>query len=331
MVNKTADSTTPNSASGPKGLGQKLKALLKSMRKKPALKAGSPQPPAAKRAAAVTLEPRAIPNAPAAPAAPAASAASPVMGEWTPNAIELLQEIWGKGWNVPMGDDMAGVLVRAVGLTKEMSVLDLSAGLGGTARKIHADYKTYVTGLEPDAELARLAGEESKLQKVSRTVSITHYDPESYEPTKRYDCIVARELFFRIKNKARFIRAVAESLKEYGQVSWTDFLVEANDMAKPEIAAWLAREDSGATPMSLKEVTDIWGKLGYDLRIAEDRSAKYKHAVLLGLNKFLNHLQKQKLGKAAKPGVLREIELWALRIAAMEQGMRFYRFCALKK
>lgn len=302
------------------GLAGKLRARLRGLFGRGA--PGKSSPASASASASTPPKPQAAP------------ASAPVKGAprlWQTTRPELLETIWGKGWHLPLGVAMTDVLVRATGLTKEMSVLDLSAGLGGMARKIAEEYKTYVTGLEPDAALAGYATHESKRLKMTRTVSIAAYDPETYVPEKRYDCVLARELFFRIQDRPRFIKAVAASLKNYGQVSWTDFLAESDVCDHPAVAAWRAHELGGRAPMALQEVTDLWQTLNYDLRVAEDRTDKYMQGILSGLGGFVRFFQGRKIAETAKPVVLAEIELWARRAAALQRGVRLYRFYALKK
>lgn len=256
---------------------------------------------------------------------------APVDNGWRVERPALLETIWGAGWHVPMGEPIMTVLVRAFGLTKEMNVLDLTAGGGGAARSIANEFKTYVTGLEADAELAAHGAEESKRHGMARTATIKAYDPETFNADRHYDCVFARELFYRVKDKPRFIKSVAASMKNYGQICWTDFLVEKKDLAHPAIAAWLAREGVGSTPMTLDEVTTTWKGLRFDIRIAEDRTEKYSHGMLTSLADFTDFLKGKKIAEATKPLILDEIERCALRVEAMRHGLKLYRFYALRK
>ena len=250
---------------------------------------------------------------------------------WLVDRPGLLEAMWGSGWNLPLGEAMNTVLVRAFGLTKEMSVLDLTAGIGGGPRLIATEFKTYVTGLEADAVLADYGAAESKKHGMARTATIKSYDPETFTADRHYDCILGREFIYRVKDKPRFIRAVASSMKSYGQICWTDYLVDKKDLKNPAIVAWLAREGAGVQPMALSDVTTVWQALHFDLRIAEDRTEKYIHGTLAGLAQFVKFLEGRKIAEPTKPLILDEIELWALRLAAMKQGMKVYRFYALRK
>ncbi|MEJ0062019.1 MAG: methyltransferase domain-containing protein [Alphaproteobacteria bacterium] len=279
-----------------------------------------PAPRAATIQKAIKPEPAAV-----APASPPA-----VRPGWRTSRPELLERIWGAGWHLPLGKPLMEVMVAPFGLTKEMSVVDLSAGLGGMARRIAGEYKTYVTGLEPDPALAAYGAAQSLRQGMARNAPVDHYDPEIHEAERRYDCVLARELFFRIKDKPRFIGVVTGSLKSYGQVSWTDFIVEEPDLSLPAMEAWLGHE-AGARPLSLNASQELWSGFGYDMRVSEDRTEAYKKDILQALARFVPFLKQQKLAEDVKPLIMGEIELWARRAAAFQAGMKFYRFYATKK
>ncbi|HEU0118486.1 MAG TPA: hypothetical protein VFR09_07615, partial [Alphaproteobacteria bacterium] len=96
-----------------------------------------------------TATPKQAPGAAPAPAAPAAP--KPI---WQAPAGAILEKMWGDGFITPADAELLEPLLGAVGLTKDMSVLDLSAGLGGRMRLIAGKYGASVTGLDPDPEIA---------------------------------------------------------------------------------------------------------------------------------------------------------------------------------
>lgn len=256
--------------------------------------------------------------------------AAPIPEGWLADRPKLLETMWGAGWNLPLGEALMEDMVAAFGLTREMSVLDLAVGIGAAARAVATKYNTYVNGLETDEELALYGAAESKRQGMARTAIIKAYDPAAFDVDRRYDSIMSRELFYRVKDKRRFIRAIAASMKDYGQICWLDYLVEKSDLEKSAIAAWQAHEGNCA-PMALEDVQEIWRELHYDLRIAEDITKKYMHGTLLGMAQFVKFLEGRKIAEPTKPLILAEIETWAYRLAAMKAGMKVYRFYALRK
>lgn len=270
---------------------------------------------------------RSAPKAEPARSQPTVSAAP---GSHALNAMQLCQVLWGEGWHLPLGDHMTTVMVRAFGLDSSMGVLDLTAGLGGAARKIATEYNTYVTGLEDNPELVTEGQSFHARHNPGKRATLAAYDPGQFKAEKRYDGIIARELFFRIKNKKDFAAQVAASLKPQGQMSWTDLVVA--DGTPPEaLAAWCTREGSNCTPMQLTDVTKLWSIHGLEVRVSEDRTSHYADAITLGLGKLMQSLQGENLSPESRRMVLHEVDGWAQRMVALSAGLRFYRFHALKR
>ncbi len=63
--------------------------------------------------------------------------------------------MWGEGFVTPGGEAVSDMLIKPLGLNKQMSVLDLSAGLGGRMRKATEETGASFTGLEPDPGIAK--------------------------------------------------------------------------------------------------------------------------------------------------------------------------------
>lgn len=246
------------------------------------------------------------------------------------SAMALCSILWGEGWHLPLGDHMTSVMVRAFGLDSSMGVLDLTAGLGGAGRKVAAEYQTYVTGLEDDADLVMQGHEFHAKHNPGKRVTLAAYDPALFKAEKRYDGIIARELFFRIKNKKEFVAQIAASLKPQGQVSWTDFVI-ADGTPESALAAWRAHEGATCSPLLLADVAKLWSISGLEIRVSEDRTGHYADAITLGLGKLMQNLQDNNLSPAARRRVLHEVDRWAQRMVAFSAGLRFYRFHALKR
>ena len=205
-------------------------------------------------------------------------------------------------------------------------MLDLSAGLGGRMRKIAGETGAYITGLEPDREVAARGMELSTRLGKGKHAAIEHYDPASFAVTRNYDCVIARETFYRVADKKTFFEAIAKCLKPGGQLTFTDYIVDPEKRGEIAIAAWCAFEKHVA-PLGLVEMAEAWAKAGVNLRINEDLTDFYKKEVAAGLKRFALFL-----GSGIKPdpetraALLRRLETWTHRMAAMEHGMKFYRF-----
>lgn len=249
---------------------------------------------------------------------------------WVADKIQIIEKLWGEGNVFPGGDEYVDNFTTPLGLNHEMSVLDLNAGLGGLARKLARESNVYVTGLEPNKLLASRGMVMSIAAGKSKQATVTYYDPAEYIASRKYDCVFARELFFRIIGKEKFFHAVSESVKSKGgQIVFTDYILEEKDKDKPAILKWLSVEKT-ATPLSYIAMVKEWKGLGFDLRVAEDQTMFYRSEILRSLAVFVEFMTMNIPSLDTKPMIVREINLWALRIAAFDSGLRYCRFYGIK-
>jgi SAM-dependent methyltransferase len=245
---------------------------------------------------------------------------------WSAAPAEISERMWGDGFVTPGGAYISDLMTKPLGLTKDMSVLDLSAGLGGRIRRIANEYGCYVTGYEPDPEVAKRGMEISQRLGQAKHAGIEAYDPEKIEIRRMYDCVIARETFYRIQDKPTAMKLIAASLKARGHLVFTDYLVNPEDDEKPAIIAWKASEIL-ARPLGLQNMVAAWQKVGIKMRVQEDMSDFYKKEVAKGLQRLAIFLGSGvSPDPATKLALERRIRLWAHRVSAMEQGMKFYRF-----
>jgi cyclopropane fatty-acyl-phospholipid synthase-like methyltransferase len=216
-------------------------------------------------------------------------------------------------------------------LTKDMSMLDLSAGLGFRMRKTSHEFGLYINGREPDPEIAARGMAMSVQAGMGKRDIITAYDPMNFVDTHKYDCVVARETIYRVVNKKKFISAIVACCKPQVQVSFTDYIVNPESQNQPAILAWRAFEPDSA-PLSLVEMAEIWAKAGISLRVHDDQTEYYKKEVKKGIIRFAKYMASGIHPDAeTKKAIEKRITTWAHRLAAMEQGMRFYRFYGLRQ
>lgn len=260
----------------------------------------------------------------------APSVVKPEVRIWTADRVGIVEAMWGEGHSFPGGDEYNHLLTSPAAINSEKSVLDLSAGLGALARHAVDEFKTYVTGMEMDSALAARAMIMSIAAGKSKTASIVNYDPATYTASRKYDCIFARELFYRIIGKEKFFKAIDSSLKTGGgMLIFTDFILDADMRSRPAVVEWLARE-RGVAPISMIEMIKTWKGMGYDLRIAEDQTQLYKENILKGLKNLAVFMMTNQPDRETKMLVVREVDLWAKRLAAFHEGLRYGRFLGIK-
>jgi cyclopropane fatty-acyl-phospholipid synthase-like methyltransferase len=249
---------------------------------------------------------------------------------WHAAPGEVSEKMWGTGCLTPAEDYFTDLLIKPLNLTKDLSVLDLAAGLGARMRRATRQYGVYVTGREPDPAIAARGMAISIAQGRGKKDVITPYDPMNFAETQKYDCIICRETMYRVADRQKFIASITACCKPRAQVSFTDYIVNPESKDQPAIVAWKAFEQD-ADPAGLVEMAELWAKAGISLRVHDDQTDYYKREVKEGLLRFTKFLASSaKPDEETKKAIEKRIQIWAHRMAAMEEGMRFYRFYGQK-
>ncbi|MGQ9366795.1 SAM-dependent methyltransferase [Azospirillum sp. ST 5-10] len=248
---------------------------------------------------------------------------------WSATRMEVAERLWGSGFVTPGGNDHVPYLVKPMGLNPAMSVLDLSAGLGGTSRAMAAKYGCWVTGLESSPLLAKEGMQRSFKEGLEKKAPIEAYDPERFSYSKRVDAILYKEGMFAVRDKDQLFDGIEVALKPRGHLLLTDYIL-APDAKRGVIEAWTDKEPLEPNLWSLERMQNAFAQRNLDLRIAEDMTDTHRHLILVAIQSFAHYLEQYALTHETKVSVVDEIELWARRVAALEAGLRCYRFYALK-
>ncbi|WP_448205764.1 SAM-dependent methyltransferase [Azospirillum sp. sgz302134] len=249
---------------------------------------------------------------------------------WTATRIEVAEKLWGEGFNTPGGHDHIPYLVKPLGLNPAMSVLDLSAGLGGTSRTMAAKYGCWVTGLEASEILAKEGMVRSFKEGLEKKAAIETYDPENFSYHKRVDAIVYKEGMFSVRNKDSMFDGMELALKPRGHLLMTDYVVDPSVAGARAIQLWCDREPMQPHLWSKESMAAAFAQRNLDLRIAEDITDTHRHLIVSAIQGLVEHLERHHLDHGTKLAVMDEVEMWVRRVAAIEAGMKVYRFYALK-
>jgi SAM-dependent methyltransferase len=207
-----------------------------------------------------------------------------------------------------------------------MTMLDLAAGLGTRMRRLSEEFGISINGLEPDPDLAARGMALSVKAGVGKRNAITAYDPVNLVEKNKYDCVLSRETLYRVADRTKFIASIVACCKPKAQVSFTDYIVNPESKDKPAILAWRAFEKD-ADPIGLVEMAELWAKAGISLNVLDDETEYYKKEIKRGLLRFAEFMASGvKPDAETKKAIEKRIIIWAHRMAAMEQGMRFFRF-----
>jgi cyclopropane fatty-acyl-phospholipid synthase-like methyltransferase len=262
-------------------------------------------------------------------ARPAQPAASPKIAPLS--RMTVAQWLWGDGFVMPGDSEYVLELVKPFGLTPAMSMLDLSAGLGGPARAIAQAFGTYVTGLERSTDRAKRGMEMSVKLNLQKRAAIGPYNPESFELRPNgFDCILGRGSTYNVAEKERLLRVLYQGMKQRGQLLLNEFTIDPAVGKKPELAAWIAKESYPPVLWTIEQYNDCLTSLGFDIRVVEDITSVYRTMIIGGWARLLKEVDLKAMTKEHRLTVIDEAELWMKRVAALECGaLRVYRIYAL--
>lgn len=257
---------------------------------------------------------------------------------WSRERLLLLAELWGSGFTSPGGQEFGMELVKPLAPNSKMSLFNLNATLGGTARTIANAYQMWVNAFEPNETPARIGMEMSTRGGLAKRAPIEFCDHEHLrerlkQDGRQYDSIFAKEGFFKVEHKKELFSAIYDHLKSDGQLLFTDYvLAEAGEISQ-EVEARMNVEPHRPHLWTVEQTITCLKSLELDLRISEDMTARYRQMALRGWSDHVERLKKQGASTPAMlDALLLEVEIWARRILAFDRGgLRVYRVHAIKQ
>lgn len=258
---------------------------------------------------------------------------------WPPSRIAIAEAVFGSGSVGPGGSARTLDMIGAFGLGNDVNVLELGSRLGGTARSIALECNAWVTGFEPDPQLAAAAmapervnitmnsssaGRSSKSSKVKLAdkARIYHADLETLEIKPGvYDCAFARETLHRIENKTRLLEEVFIGLKPHCPLLLTDYFVAEGKQNDPRLDSLMGRDPGTAPFWSVAEAEKELGAMGFDLRISDDISAQYRRDLFTDFARFIDDHEGKGIPPKMVEPLLHLAEFWGNRMLAIDEGL----------
>ncbi|WP_083897146.1 bifunctional 2-polyprenyl-6-hydroxyphenol methylase/3-demethylubiquinol 3-O-methyltransferase UbiG [Azospirillum sp. B506] len=249
---------------------------------------------------------------------------------WSPARSEGAQLLWGQDMTGP--EEAAWMIdsVRSFGLNPAKSVLDLSAGLGGTARALVESCDTWVTGLEPSPLLAKLAMDRSKALGLSKKAPIAHYDPEHFNQAGSFDLVMADRIVHRVRDKDLFLDGLGECVKPKGGVALFDYVIDGTPGSWDSWNGWREQEPMEVYPWTATRMADELTQRNLDLRITEDLTQLHRRHIIDRVRKLADTLAAAVPPAPVLAALKRELALWWARLQVLGSGLRFVRYVAMK-
>ena len=252
---------------------------------------------------------------------------------WDEARIALVQDVWGAGCCTPGDEDYLCELVKPFALTEHMSIVDVGAGLGEAVRTIAKTFHCRSKGFEPDPKLvaaATLLSQEAHMAGRAKVLPLD--DPEFPPAPNSLDCVLSKEFLYLVEDKRSLLTSFVEGLKRPGQLLFTDYVLASEDGPRKEVEAWAKADPEPIHLWTVAQYEALFAELGLEHRISEDISDSIKARAIKGWEQFISIQKRGGAGDHIAPLMVREIEIWTRRTAALQSGqLRAYRFFALKR
>lgn len=248
------------------------------------------------------------------------------------------QALWGEGNLTPGPAEFIMEITARLGLTSEMSMVDLGAGLGGPARAICAAYKIWITAYEAVPEYVKAGMEQSIMHGMGKKAPITQFETETFTlPEHKYDCVFSKEMMHHVQDKVRLLRQIQGSLKDSGQFCFTNYVITDAGKDTSHVTAWNLADGQNSHFWTKEEFQAAFAKAKLDLRVSEDLTARYSEMIaegFRGLKKNMDNLIAEEPDPEHQSELLHalafETNRWAVRAEALKSGaMALLRFSGI--
>jgi SAM-dependent methyltransferase len=245
----------------------------------------------------------------------------------------LVHHHWGPGLILPGGEIETLRLARPLGASEATSLLIVGVGSGGPANSV-ARNMGRVTALENDPSLLASAQKLFTKTPLGKKVSVKAWDPKNpaFVAKSHHHCMALEPLLGA--RPEPILDGLARALKPGGQLVLTELTsVAPLDRLDPTVARWSALEhrDPAEVPVGVS-VTRMLGRVGLDVRIAEDISARHMEQAMLGWRVMLRDLRDRKPTRQEAVQMVSEAELWLLRRRLIRDGrLRVMRWHAMSR
>jgi hypothetical protein len=255
-----------------------------------------------------------------------------VHSAWPAARIALAGQLWGPGFIFPGGETETLRLTRPLGVSPAASLLLVGGGSGGPASAITRNLGTWVTALETDPCLLAASRALTARAKLGKKISIKEWDRDKpvFQANGHHHCLALEPLLGA--HPEPILDGLARALKAGGHLVLTELTAEAPlDPADPIVRRWgvLEQRDPAALPASVA-ITRMLGRVGFDVRVAEDISQRHIEQAILGWRLIMRDLRTSKPSRQEAAQLVREAELWLMRRRLVRDGrLRMMRWHAI--
>jgi cyclopropane fatty-acyl-phospholipid synthase-like methyltransferase len=244
--------------------------------------------------------------------------------DWSVERARVNETLWGEGFLEPGGPAAARKLFVSMMPTSKNTVLDLTAGLGGTAITLAGSQNLWMEAYEPNEILYKRALRTVQLSNLSKQIPIVNLPLDDITIAQRkYDLIYARDRLYTQENKLDLLQRAAAGLKKGGRLLITDFVLRSEEESET-LDAWLRDEPELAQPWTLSLYVRALEQYGLTVRARNNLTDDYLADAYAGWNRVINDVADKEFDRGLGDHLLREGEMWVSRSRALEEGELVY-------
>jgi cyclopropane fatty-acyl-phospholipid synthase-like methyltransferase len=241
---------------------------------------------------------------------------------WSRERLVITDALWGPGYQFPGGEIEALRLAKPLGLSAASSLLLLGAGAGGASCSLATKLGVWVSGFEADANLLAAGVDRIARRNMTKRAQMETWNPAEPDFGEHaYHHALALEPL-RASRPEAVLSAIARALKPNGQIMLTELVADVPlDPADPSVAAWARMEHRDPACLATEvSITRILGRLGFDVRIAEDVSQRHVEQTLTAWRTAVRSMEHVRPSPRQAVRSVHEAELWLLRLRLFERG-----------
>ena len=239
---------------------------------------------------------------------------------WPANRLNVIEQLWGEGYTTPGGAARVKQFAPLLHLDEKKSLLLLGAGLGGISETLIEDTGVWITGLEPDPELAKIGHQSMVRAGHKRKAPIRHNDMEApkFKP-KSFDGMLSLDGIHFVKDKKALFEAITESLRLNAEMLFVTYVLPDTNPPSKKVEAWAEQQSLPVHLWPAQAMMGMLSQLDLEVRPPDDVTKDYRNCVLKAWINFLSNMNREELlGKAAD--VVSECGNWADMITAIDTG-----------
>ncbi len=236
--------------------------------------------------------------------------------------IRFVQELWGDGFLEPGGSAAVRRLFAEVKPNSKQSVLDITAGLGGTALALAQDLNLWMDAAEPNLDFAAEARRLARSCDLDSQVPVARLNTTSINlPDKKYHLIYSRERLFAIAEKTNILSAAAKALRKDGRLVITDYISTREGGLDPEaLRAWSRSNQSVPEPWTIARYSRVLEQYGLKIVARRNMTKEHQEDVHAGWKRLLKTLRGNGSLREHGDEMLAEGDMWYERTCAFDAG-----------